>query len=123
MEQCLFPYTQTGSTGHGLYAIAFAVDLAAGNNPCDIIYDQSVMCSHLSQCILENRISIFPQHRLCPDKNVQNMLTVQKNGHLLKKLVLRNNLRQQHHLYQIFQIFLQHSGYHRLVVKTQRKLW
>ena len=69
MEQCLFPYTQTGSTDCGLYAIAYAVDLAAGNNHFDIIYDQSAMRSHLSQCILENRISFFQRHRLCPDKN------------------------------------------------------
>ena len=60
MEQCLFPYTQTGSTDCGLYAITYAVDLAAGNNSSDIIYDHSAIRSHLSLCILENRISIFP---------------------------------------------------------------
>ena len=32
-------------------------------------YDESAKCNQLSQCILENRISIFPQHQLCLGKN------------------------------------------------------
>lgn len=44
MEKCLFTYTQTGSTGCGLYTIAFAIDLAARNNPSDI-YDQSAIAA------------------------------------------------------------------------------
>ena len=69
MEQCLFIYTQTGSTDCGLYAIAYVVDLAAGNNPSSIIYDQSAMHSLLSQCLLEDRISIFSRYRPCLNKN------------------------------------------------------
>ena len=32
LEQCPFLYTETGWTDCGLYAIAYVVDLAAGNN-------------------------------------------------------------------------------------------
>ena len=33
------------TTGCGLYTIAFAIDLAARNNPSDIIYDQSAIAA------------------------------------------------------------------------------
>lgn len=50
----------------------------------------------------ENRISVFPQHQLCPDKNhyinCMKHIDSTKNGHFFGKLVLRNNLGQ-HHLY------------------------
>ena len=45
MEQRPFPYTQTVSTDCALYAVAHAVDLVKGNDPSEIIYDQSAMCS------------------------------------------------------------------------------
>ena len=48
-------FTQTRSTDCGLYAIAYAVDLAAGNNPSDINYDQGAMLSHISQCIFKKQ--------------------------------------------------------------------
>ena len=62
MKQCFFPYNQTGSTDGDIYA----VDLAAGDNASDIIYDQSGLCRYLLQCMIENRTSIFLRHRLCP---------------------------------------------------------
>ena len=100
MEQSYFPYIQDSSTDCGLYPKAYAVDLAAGNNPSDIIYDHCAMHSNLSQGILENSISIFLCYQLCQDKNQYINCTKHigstKNTHFLKKLVLRNNLQQHH---------------------------
>ena len=99
LEQCLFLYTETGWTDCGLYAITYVVDLAAGNNPSDIIYDQSAICSYLSRKIeyqFFHNIN-YAQIRIITS-TVWNILIVQKNGHFFGKLVLRNNLGQ-HHLY------------------------
>ena len=109
-----------------------------------ILFMIKVLCSATFHSVyLKNRISIFPRHRLCPDKNhyinCTKYIDNTKNGHFLEKLVLRNN-SGQHHLYLhktdtyqfhiqmniqlilIFQTFLQHSGCHRLALKTQGKL-
>ena len=42
---------QTGSTDCGLFAIAFATDLAFSNNPSTIVHDQANMRTHLQQCL------------------------------------------------------------------------
>ena len=73
--------------------------------------NQSAMRSHLSQCIcilqnmyiIENRISIFPQHQLYPDKlqyiNCTKPTDSTKNGHFLEKQVLRNYLHSIVYIY------------------------
>ena len=42
---------QSGSVDCGIFAIAYATDLAFGNNPSDIVYDQANMREHLLQCL------------------------------------------------------------------------
>ena len=51
---------QEGHTKCGLFAIAFAVTLAFGNNPEACKFDQSKMRSHLHTCFKEHCISKFP---------------------------------------------------------------
>ena len=51
-----------------LYATSYAIDLAAGINPSDIIYDQNAMRSPLSM-YSRKLILIFSLHWVCPDKS------------------------------------------------------
>ena len=52
---------QTGSTDCGLFAIAFATDLAFSNNPSTIVYDQANMRTHLQQCLEMEQLTPFPR--------------------------------------------------------------
>jgi hypothetical protein len=52
---------QQGYSDCGLYAIAAAVDLACGNDPMNIQYDQSSMRKHLLECFEGKCISVFPR--------------------------------------------------------------
>jgi hypothetical protein len=52
---------QLGPSDCGLFAVAFAVDLANGLDPTNIIYDQKYMRSHLVECFDRNFISTFPR--------------------------------------------------------------
>jgi hypothetical protein len=59
---CLAPtQQQTNSQDCGLFAIAFAVDLVEGFNPCGIQYDESLMREHLASCIRAEHILPFPR--------------------------------------------------------------
>ena len=51
---------QEGLTECGLFAIAFAVTLAFGDNPEACIFDQSRMRPHLHACFEKQCISKFP---------------------------------------------------------------
>ena len=42
---------QIGSNDCGLFCIAYAEDLAEGNDPPDIKFDQSCMWRHLVECV------------------------------------------------------------------------
>ncbi|CAB4043419.1 polycystic kidney disease 1-like 2, partial [Paramuricea clavata] len=42
---------QLGEVDCGVFAIAFAYDLAAGNDPSNVRYDQSKMREHLTNCL------------------------------------------------------------------------
>ena len=50
-------------SGHacGLYAIAMAVDLCLGEDPCSSLYDEAKMRSHLEMCFSQRTISQFPR--------------------------------------------------------------
>ena len=50
-------------SGHacGLYAIAVAVDLCLGNDPCSSLYDEENMRNHLELCFRKRAIAQFPQ--------------------------------------------------------------
>ena len=53
---------QVGSNGCGLFCIAYSVNLAEGNNPSDIEYNQSCMRWHLVQCFKKGKLAIFPRN-------------------------------------------------------------
>ena len=59
---CVMPAEQKGSVDCGLFSIAYATDLAFGNDPSKVVYDQSAMRDHLLLCLESNSISIFPRH-------------------------------------------------------------
>ena len=52
---------QIGGDDCGLFAIAIAVDLAYGNDPSIIRYDQHAMRSHLVSCLDHLHFGIFPR--------------------------------------------------------------
>ena len=45
----------------GLFAIAFAYELADGNDPSDVSFDQGKMRQHLVQCLEKGRLEAFPR--------------------------------------------------------------
>ena len=59
--QVTLPVRQSGSVDCGLFADAYATDLAIGNNPAEIIYDQCEMRNHLLNCLQSNKIKHFPR--------------------------------------------------------------
>ena len=52
---------QTGSTDCGLFAIAWAFELANGNRPEQVTLDQEKMRAHLLNCFAKRNIVRFPQ--------------------------------------------------------------
>ena len=60
--QVNLPAYQNGSVDCELFAIAYATDLATGNNPAEIIYDQCEMRNLLLNC-LHSRSNIFQDSR------------------------------------------------------------
>ena len=59
MIKCANVMKQVGSNDCGLFCIAYAVDLAEGNDPSDIEYDQSCMRWHLVQCFRKGNLALF----------------------------------------------------------------
>lgn len=55
--------TQTGGDDCGLFAIAFALAICSGNNPCHFTLRQDLMRSHLSSCFGLGVLSPFPLER------------------------------------------------------------
>lgn len=54
---------QRGGLDSGLFAIAFAYDLASGNDPSQVTYDQSRMREHLVKCLENGLFEPFPRQR------------------------------------------------------------
>ena len=52
---------QQGGVDCGLFAIANAYELAAGNDPSDVSFDQGKMRKHLVQCLEKGRFEPFPR--------------------------------------------------------------
>jgi len=52
---------QRGECDCGLFVIATAVHVGAGNNIEEISFDQTMMRSHLVQCFEKKTLSPFPQ--------------------------------------------------------------
>ena len=62
--------TQTGGVDCGLYALAYAVELAHGGNPSKYMYDQAKFRRHLLQCLHDNKAVPFPKVGEHPDYSV-----------------------------------------------------
>ena len=62
---------QTGTTDCGVYSIAFATDLAHGNNPASYRQKQDCLRSHLATCIANNRMPCFPSTEVRAEKPVK----------------------------------------------------
>ena len=56
-------HQQEGSEDCGVFAIAYAVELAFGCDPRAVIYRQESMSSHLESCLCEGKLSPFPRGR------------------------------------------------------------
>ena len=54
---------QLGSKDCGLFAIAYAVEIAYGNDPAKFIFKQSDMRQHLHNCLTSKSMSAFPKVR------------------------------------------------------------
>ena len=54
---------QLGSKDCGLFAIAYAVEIAYGNDPAKFIFKQSDMRQHLHNCLTSKSMSAFPEVR------------------------------------------------------------
>ena len=74
-------HQQIGSTDCGLFSIAYAVDLLLGNNPSNIIYDQSKMRVHLLNCLETELITPFPKYK----QNISSQLPSQNQTGEWKK--------------------------------------
>jgi ribonuclease HI/exonuclease III len=61
-EQIHMAHRQRGARDCGLFAIAYAVDLAQGVEPSRIKYNQPLMRSHLLRCFASGTITQFPRH-------------------------------------------------------------
>ena len=57
---------QKGAFDCGAYAIAFATDLAYGNNPASREYEQTKLQSHFLECLSKKKIVPFPSKPIKP---------------------------------------------------------
>ena len=57
---------QRGGVDCGLFAIAFAYELAAGNNPSDVSFEQGKMREHLVRCLERGHFEPFPRDKATP---------------------------------------------------------
>ena len=51
---------QRGNSDCGLFSIAYATDLAFGNDPASYMYKQDLLRSHFACCISSNKLTPFP---------------------------------------------------------------
>lgn len=66
---------QSGASDCGLFALAFAMSLCAGDNPSQVQYVQHSMRDHLLACIEKRAITAFPQRVRRRRKLVRNRIS------------------------------------------------
>ena len=54
---------QVGTIDCGVFAIACSIDILFGNNPSEIVYDQSKLRQHLVDCFEKGTLTTFPKHK------------------------------------------------------------
>ena len=67
--------TQAGGVDCGLFALAFAVDLARGCNPSRFVYDQARFRTHLLRCLKDHKAVPFPKLGEHPEVSVPREYT------------------------------------------------
>lgn len=67
---------QGGTYDCGLYAIAYATDLAHGNDPATRRYDQEKMRPHLRKCLIDRKLKVFPYKAIFPSGNFHSEETL-----------------------------------------------
>ena len=61
---CMNMMMQSGPSECGVFAIAFATALAYGENPTQYLFDQSKMRLHLTMCLEQGQMTMFPFKKL-----------------------------------------------------------
>ena len=56
-------HQQVGTTDCGVFAIAYSIDILFGNNPSEIVYDQSILPQHLVDCFEKGTLTMFPKYK------------------------------------------------------------
>ena len=56
--------SETSECGHGIFSIAFATALAYGENTTQYLFDWSEMRSHLTMCLEQGQMIMFPFKKL-----------------------------------------------------------
>ena len=59
---------QKGSSDCGLFSIAYATDLAYGNDPASYRYDQTKLRSHFLECLEKEFLTPFPKQMVIPGR-------------------------------------------------------
>ena len=61
---------QEGSVDCGIFAIAYATELAHGNDPASFTYDQASFRPHLFSCLELRKMRPFPKHKAHPRPSI-----------------------------------------------------
>ena len=69
IQQAQIRSAQQGGVDCGLFAIAYAVDIANGEDPASFVYDQGTMRHHLLTCLESFTISPFPKKSRISDQS------------------------------------------------------
>ena len=56
-------HKQVGTTDCGDFGIAYSIDILFGNNPSEIVFDQSKLRQHLVDCFGEGTLTTFPKYK------------------------------------------------------------
>ena len=67
---------QAGSTDCGLFEIAFATDLAYGEDPVKISYQQCAMREHFAKCLQNEKMVQFPRSKHSPHTSIRRVATI-----------------------------------------------
>ena len=81
VQQVQIAHKQLGGVDCGLFAIAYAVELAFGEDPSNVVYDQVRMRTHLSKALVDGHIKPFPRHRTLstPRRSVDATMHIDEN--------------------------------------------
>ena len=67
IRQARISHSQEGGVDCGLFSIAYAIELAAGNDPINYHFDQGHMRQHLINCLEQGVLEPFPKQSSSSD--------------------------------------------------------